>query len=335
MGRPAEAPRGVVVLMRHGDRAPISPKIGALDASQLGPAFESLLPSEELEAELLRIPIHREEKGPTGGAYSKFVGVRPWGQLTGRGVEQCRAVGREVRRRYPKAAMSAFSTDFPRTLRSAAAFLLGCGDTEAGIHVRSAKAELLLPNFDGSCKRYARRRARMAALAKEGGLKKLREELEAKLLPLLGENPLQHLLDFRGFCVHSDVVGSLAGLDWPLLGLVEEHTARLDAACYEDPEVVKLACGRFLHWLLELLSSPVNEVTLLMAHDNFLSAACIALGVYREGEWPIYASTVVVEAADFGPSGLKVRVLVNDDVRRDWEALDVFSESMRTIGQPR
>eukprot|EP00929_Paragymnodinium_shiwhaense_P001286 TRINITY_DN101510_c0_g1_i1.p1 TRINITY_DN101510_c0_g1~~TRINITY_DN101510_c0_g1_i1.p1 ORF type:complete len:381 (+),score=76.74 TRINITY_DN101510_c0_g1_i1:68-1210(+) len=326
-----EQPKQVVVLMRHGDRSPISGRVGTLDASGLAPAFQRLMPPADVMAELARVPIERAEE-KWSSHYSKFVGEPPWGQLTARGVEQCRAVGKEFRRRYPKAIIQAFSTGFPRTLQSAAAFLCGFAPSEeVVVRVRPAKLENLLPNFDGACKRYAHLRAELGAKAKEGNLKALRQDLHSSLEALIGPNPWQYSLDFRGFLVHADTVGDIGGLDWHLLERVEEYTAKMDAACYEDAEVVRLASGRLLHWLLALVAQPKHEMTLLLAHDNMLSAFLVALGIYREGEWPMYASSVVMEAADFAGDVRKVRVLVNDEVRRDWQALSDFDAALRGL----
>ena len=49
----------------------------------------------------------------------------------------------------------------------------------------------------------------------------------------------------------------------------------------------------FVQEVIDILRSPGHGITLLMAHDNMLTAFLIALGVYKE-QWPLYASQVVL-----------------------------------------
>jgi len=330
---PSAAPRQVIVLMRHGDRTPVVSKLGEVDMSDLSSTWESLLPTLEEQVGIDRVHVRRME-GAGRNSYASFLGVRPWGQLTSRGLAQCRLVGQELRRRYPNARIRAFSTDFPRTIQSAASVLIGFSSTEdVPIEIQSPHEQMLLPNFDGACKRYTKLRQSRITDAKAGRLRSMMEELEAALTPIIGDRPLDAVLDFRPLCVHQGSVGVLAGVDRELLRRVEDYAGWRESVIYEDPELIKLASGRLVQFVLDTMATTGHMISLLMAHDTMLSAFLIAFGVYRQ-EWPLYASTVVLETANLD-GVLMVRVLVNDEVRRDWEAWRDFAASARSVAMSR
>lgn len=315
--------------MRHGDRSNIAAKPGGLDLSHLQPAWEQLMPSPEERAELGRFRVALGAQDGTN-AYAKFVGTPPWGQLTSLGVAQCQRVGAELARRYPEARIRAFSTNFPRTTQSAAAVLLGFGaGSDVPITVRAPADETLLPNFDGRCKRFTRLRAERKARADEGSLRDMRDELKTLLTPVLGEDPLAATLDFRPLCIHEGSLGIVDGIDWCLAWKCEQYHASVEAHVYESAELTRLACGRLLNWMVEEFRRPEQEVVLMLAHDNMITAFLVALGIFR-GEWPVYASAVVVETADFDGK-LKVRTTVNDEVRRDWQLWEDFVQSLSHV----
>ena len=90
-----------------------------------------------------------------------------------------------------------------------------------------------------------------------------------------------------------------------------------------------MASGRLLHWVLDLLAEPGHELVLMLAHDNMLTAFLVALGIFRR-EWPIYASAVIVESADFDGE-MRVRVHINNEVRRDWVSWNEFVQSITSL----
>eukprot|EP00931_Biecheleriopsis_adriatica_P007193 TRINITY_DN108500_c0_g1_i1.p1 TRINITY_DN108500_c0_g1~~TRINITY_DN108500_c0_g1_i1.p1 ORF type:complete len:382 (+),score=49.33 TRINITY_DN108500_c0_g1_i1:42-1148(+) len=323
----APSPRQVVVLMRHGDRSPIPMKIGKLDVSHQAKAWQALLPGPEDSTRIDSIPIRRSHP-PGPNSYARFAGEGPWGQLTGRGVAQCRAVGEELRRRYPRAEIRAFSTDFPRTKQSAASVLIGFDALGVPVTVRSPEEETLLPNFDGACSRFAQLHKTRKAEAREGKLRDISAELQKLLEPAIGEKPLDGpILDFKPFCVHAESVGKTQGIDWEVTNLTEHYLASLEAAVYEDAELVRLASGRLVKEVTDALIQSGHRITLLLAHDNMLTAFLIAIGVFKQ-QWPIYASTVVLETADFDGE-LRVRVLMNDEVCMDWVAWGCVEKTLR------
>lgn len=264
--------------------------------------------------------------------YEKFVGTRPWGQLTSRVFAQCRAVGKEFRRRYPDARIHAFSTDFPRTLQSAACFIIGFGpERPVPIIVRPPEKETLLPNYTGDCHRYNTlwKIRGDAAKADDGPLGSLRKKFDAALEPVCGPNCLDIVQDFRPLHVHKETIGQIPGLDQHLIEMEYEHMSAVQNGMFKDAELVRLASGRLVKWVTEMLSRPGHEISLLLSHDNMLLAFLIALNVHKM-EWPMYASTTVLETADFDGS-LWVRVLVNDEVRRDWESWADFEKSLAPV----
>lgn len=44
--------------------------------------------------------------------------------------------------------------------------------------------------------------------------------------------------------------------------------------------------------VMDYLSNPGHQITLLAAHDNMMTAFLVALKIYKE-QWPLYASMVL------------------------------------------
>ncbi|CAJ1327396.1 unnamed protein product [Effrenium voratum] len=163
---PSEQPKQVVILMRHGDRTPVRETFGDLDVTHMAASWQSLLPREMEKSAMDSVVVQREE-GEGYNSYQQFVGSGHLGQLTSLGHRQCRRSGEELRRRYPTASIRAFSTDFQRTIQSAASVLVGFG-ADAPVVVRAPRRQVLLPNYDGRCGRYVTRRAALLAAANGG-----------------------------------------------------------------------------------------------------------------------------------------------------------------------
>ncbi|CAJ1327401.1 unnamed protein product [Effrenium voratum] len=287
-------------------------------------SWQSLLPREMEKSAMDSVVVQREE-GEGYNSYQQFVGSGHLGQLTSLGHRQCRRSGEELRRRYPTASIRAFSTDFQRTIQSAASVLVGFG-ADAPVVVRAPRRQVLLPNYDGRCGRYVTRRAALLAAANGGGAAKMRQGVEAMLAPMLGAEPLNAVLDFTPFCVHQDVVGEVPGLSWEVAKAVEHYKAFLEAAAYSDAELLRLAAGRLVKEVMDCLAEPGHRITLLAAHDNMMTAFLIALGIYKE-QWPLYASSVLIETASM-EMDTQVRVLMNDEVCIDWQPLGELQDRL-------
>lgn len=311
--------------MRHGDRTPIHPKLGDLDLSQLAGCWQTLLPSSEQRAAMDRFVVRLPDAG--NNSYAAFSGKPPFGQLTSRGVNQCRAVGREFRRRYPESKLEVMSTNFPRTIDSAKAFLCGFDTTDpVEILVRHSKAENLLPDFDGSCKRFQE----LNKLRKADAERQLQEQkliLNQSLTELLGgDDPVSRLLcpnHFKILYVNSECVGVQQGVNLELVKLIDEYYAA-QWSLAATQEFIQLATGRLLRECLEFFqdSSSDPQLRLCLAHDSTLVPFMQAVGAFRL-EFPPFASTVILEVTDIDHKEF-VRILVNDDVRLDWQPLQEF-----------
>eukprot|EP00746_Dinoflagellata_sp_MGD_P027892 gnl/MRDRNA2_/MRDRNA2_165911_c0_seq1.p1 gnl/MRDRNA2_/MRDRNA2_165911_c0~~gnl/MRDRNA2_/MRDRNA2_165911_c0_seq1.p1 ORF type:complete len:382 (-),score=37.12 gnl/MRDRNA2_/MRDRNA2_165911_c0_seq1:70-1215(-) len=335
----ADRPRQVVVFMRHGDRTPIDAKVGNLDLTHLGDKWKSLLPTVEERTAMDHFSVTRSSDAREGGTFAQFVGSAVHGQLTSMGFAQCKAVGAELRRRYDHSTICVFSTDFPRTIDSAKAALCGFAPQEdVMITIRSAADEILLPNYDGCCSRYADLQKHRQKLAMDR-VSALRQALETGLkIPLgVSDNDAANGVvpepsHFKTLCIHEKTVGQVAGVDVSLVNHMDKYYGELWSIMFEDLELLRLGCGRLLHWVESKLSSKPQgkpELFLLMAHDSTLVPLMMALSVHRR-DWPIYASTVVLETADFQDS-LKIRIVVNNDIRQDWLDLDNFRQSISEL----
>lgn len=327
--KPSEHPKQVVILMRHGDRTPVREKFGELDLSHLAPKWRSLLPTEAEQAELDSVRIEREE-GTGSNSYASFVGEGHIGQLTSLGFAQCRRAGQQLKARYPKAeGIRAFSTDFPRTIHTASCVLLGFAASKPvpTVSVAAPERQTLLPNYDGRCRRYAALRQQLVeaahgAGAAETALETMRRGLEEMLLPVMGPEPMNKILDFTPFCVHQDVVGTFDGINWEMAKKIEKYKASVEAAAYANPELLRLAAGRLVQDVMDYLSEDGHQITLLAAHDNMMTAFLVALDVFKE-QWPLYASMVLLETAELNGQ-TQVRILMNDEVCLDWQPLNTL-----------
>ncbi len=159
----------VVVIARHGDRAPIARNIGKVikDSKETQDLWQSKLPpAKDLEA--------------WATAYPPAVPLRPldhdehpYSQLTVRGAQELRALGTHLRKRYvdqlkflpdkihdhkadttTPPILYARATNIRRTQQSAQNLLLGLyPDGSLPIEVRPTHEETLYPNADRKCGR--------------------------------------------------------------------------------------------------------------------------------------------------------------------------------------
>lgn len=286
-----------------------------------------------------RYEVLRAEGAVEGGSHDAFLGSGPFGQLTSLGFKQCREVGADLRRRYPGFAVHAYSTNFPRTIDSAKAVLCGLAEeikkTPApSITVRSSSSEFLLPNYDGRCTRYDELLAARRSAAEEH-YSAHRAILEEKLKPLLGGSSALSRLKcanhFKGMRVHLETIGPHLGVDDDLICQIDDYFGHRYAFVYGDAELVRLGSGRLLHRAMQTFVVALDDTTphlhVCLAHDSTLVPLMVALGVHA-GDWPKYASTVVVEIAEKLGQGPHVRVLVNNEVRRDWQQWELFRRSV-------
>ena len=99
-----------------------------------------LVPASAAERLSCLYPVAHED----GFAYlRKTRAEKPFGALTKLGLETCARLGRAARRAHGGDAVSARSTNYARTIRSARAFLDGLGAPGAAIAVRRASRDAL------------------------------------------------------------------------------------------------------------------------------------------------------------------------------------------------
>lgn len=137
----------VVLLLRHGDRAPIARRAGSLVCSE--DAWAARLPAaEEIAAWNESHPVH-------GPAVPSDDREEPFGQLTSVGAQQTEALGIALRlsleRHAPHllpttaAHVAAHATNIRRTQQSLQNLLRGLGDVSVPISVRRLDEERLIP----------------------------------------------------------------------------------------------------------------------------------------------------------------------------------------------
>ena len=177
--------RHVIVVMRHGDRAPISQSAGDFSVRPYNDFWLRQLPSPD---EARRWDAAHPVSGPHQTVDET---VAPYGMLTSRGAAQCRALGEEVRARLLSVApgllrrVSARSTNIRRTQQTAQSFLFGLlpGETRAGVPVlvRPWAEENLVPKLE-ECPRLQEAASRIKPGDADAALKR-------SLAALLGYPP--------------------------------------------------------------------------------------------------------------------------------------------------
>eukprot|EP00283_Hemiselmis_rufescens_P018081 CAMPEP_0173439458 /NCGR_PEP_ID=MMETSP1357-20121228/20992_1 /TAXON_ID=77926 /ORGANISM="Hemiselmis rufescens, Strain PCC563" /LENGTH=455 /DNA_ID=CAMNT_0014404833 /DNA_START=56 /DNA_END=1423 /DNA_ORIENTATION=- len=324
--------RQVVVVHRHGDRTPLSLKVGDWEQSpELEEFWASRLPSQDTLArwgELNVDPTGTNLK-PRGESSSTSW---PYGHLTMLGADQLRTLGSRLRERYvgllsflppslpakdSASILQVRSTRYPRTINSVVNLLLGLypadsrgADPETGaratVHIHSeAKADDYLDGgSEDSCPR----------------LKELRESLDKSLsVPrrfLDAQANVRRAMTREGspspvnvsyirasevsICHASHGLPPLsAGMSPSVVGGVTDFNAWIYGQRGADPEISRLGIGP----LLSDISGGFDAVSggrggakmrVFSGHDSTLMPLLVALGAYDD-KWPPYASYVALE----------------------------------------
>ncbi|GAB5363121.1 hypothetical protein AAMO2058_000856200 [Amorphochlora amoebiformis] len=340
------------VFLRHGDRTPISKTVGtALDASGDADFWASLLPDatkQDLWDELN--PVIPKDIASRPYDYGKA----PFGQLTRTGAMESERVGTEIRNRYVGSllpekvdldSIKARTTNMRRTQQTMQNFLLGLypadlrdpDNNEIPIKTQPMRQESLVPN-SGHCPAYSYRSKIVAEEAKEtprvtkidrqlmrglgypsGGIRwaQAREVLTCYLLQGR-ELPNNLTAD------DIDAIGEVNGFIW--------------GAQFTDSTVARLSTGRLFAEVFSDFELAIddpddcNKMSLYSGHDSTLVPLLAALGVY-EGQWPPYASYIVIELAESTKTGDHwVRVQYNNEelLMMDgfWNRYEDFSNYM-------
>jgi len=311
--------RHAVVVMRHGDRSPISNKLGntALDVK----FWRTRLPSEgELEAWSSAHPVH----GPTKRLDHPN---NPLGQLTTLGARQCRDVGAAVAARLQEhaphldatSAPTARSTNMRRTVQTAQCFLSGLGaPVGTVVHVREWLDETLVPNVNKTPALGTALKGADVTAEESNAIDA--PELRARLVATLGFTspsavPVSQVREVL-VCLSAHSQPLPSGLTADDVHSVEELDARVWARRYRPVPVARLGMGALLHELRSLLTSiaageRAGGVDVFACHDTSLVAMLCAMDAFDER--PVgYASSLLLELAEDDLEGtFFVRTLLN------------------------
>ncbi|OQR87368.1 histidine acid phosphatase [Achlya hypogyna] len=316
----------VMMLFRHGDRSPITTKVGehlVMDEAEKE-FWISKLPTDDTIAKLGKIAkvtgmeTHLPPpKDPRDG------GVYPNGQLTQWGLDQMEAKGRKLRGHY-----AAFldgidagdvyirSTNVRRTIRSCQSLLHGLlpefvpaeTDAEPKLHIRTATVVSLEPTFTQA--EYGSRLARYKDKALAASLPPLPSHLgdmdavDAQVRAAIGIAPDDHIcytsLREVLVCRNAHKVPFPNAMPQEVYDKIvdyntwEFHTLFGNAAeCHEG-------FSRGIREIADLLHSVVHgnkapKLTLLAVHDSSLIAFWNAFQLVVGNVFPLYAAATVVE----------------------------------------
>uniref|UniRef100_A0A6T2IAT7 Acid phosphatase n=1 Tax=Eutreptiella gymnastica TaxID=73025 RepID=A0A6T2IAT7_9EUGL len=358
--------RQCIVLLRHGDRAPMTRDMGALVSGE---------DNEELWRERLPSPqtlAHMDSRFPIKQHKSQLVawdeGEQPFCQLTAQGVAEITAIGSALRQRLVKGCAPAqssilnavadpqevhvVSTNTTRTHQTSQAFLQGLyPDAASGsipVQVRSQDEETLLPSPGDAYLSMKADRIRNAP------------PLSPPVRQCLNAFGLDYEADYTSLCRIRDILTCHAVHELRLpegvtASTVEEITkeeARQHGHRYEDEVYTLYNIGRFCNELLQTMQSAVNssspggakcpKLALYTTHDTTIIPFLCALGVF-DGTWPKYGSNVLLELAqDVRTNEHFVRLLYDGAPRpfpfatptsplgHEWCAWSVFEQNLAT-----
>mmetsp|Transcript_41667 Transcript_41667/g.87228 ORF Transcript_41667/g.87228 Transcript_41667/m.87228 type:complete len:527 (+) Transcript_41667:13-1593(+) len=322
----------VIVVLRHGDRAPISRTAGELTCDER--FWCGTLPSAETCTTWDNtFPI-------IGPATAYDAGDAPFGMLTREGADQCFRLGIELRARLEAHAphllnpagggVHARSTNLRRTQQSAQSLLFGllAADREGAdaasqsnqvVHVREMAEETLVPN--------PQRCPRLRVLLKRSSQATLGEldsdvDFKHRIAASLGyEGETMRVDQAREVLIcmlaHSHKAGAAPlpdGISSEDVVRLTELNARRWCARFSDPVMSQLAMGPFLAEVRALLSATVESspasstrrrgaggVHVVCGHDTTLVPLLCAMGAF-EGGWPRYAANLTIELALAAPA---------------------------------
>ncbi|CAB1097137.1 unnamed protein product [Ectocarpus sp. CCAP 1310/34] len=352
MGHPAVPDalrlKQVVVICRHGDRAPVSSSLGKIldDGPDSVKLWNSKLPpQEELDRWNEAFPprVLGDSLGQTIEEIASAEG--PWGQLTSRGAEELRLVGEGLRgvleaggdegvggegSLFPagleaeKSAIFVRCTRLKRTHQSAQNMLEGLGLRDGvDLYVRPPERETLWPS-----KRNRRKQDRLIARAIAESTFPGQAELKTKTAEMVGVpeddvkwTTVREVLS----CYEAHGVALPAGaISSGLVEGVVDYTGWMWGRWFEQREMTRLSLGPFLAELLTLVGARGHEtgvpeagmpstpkLAIFSGHDSTLVPILTALKIYDD-VWPPYASYITLDVAEEEQGGGRlVRVVFN------------------------
>lgn len=330
----------MVVVHRHGDRAPISPVVGKVIRSLDHEDFwQARLPrAEEIAAWLSLHPVELP-----AGDEAMDAGEATLAQLTARGASELRNLGASLRRHLVDGAallpaaldpslLYARSTNSRRTQQSLQNVLLGLYPAEenSGAAPRmplrvGPRSDPMLPNGDGRCARIPELIQQMKREGYVGYQLPDHEGMLDRASAVLGYprdamkwSEAREVLTC--YEAHGLEMPEGVGITAELIDEIIAYTGWMWWKWFEHPEVGRLSIGRLLKEVQDMIGGALDgwddrKLAIFAGHDSTIVPVLVALGLY-DGSWPPYASYVAFEAAQ-GPQGEHlVRVVFNHEEQR-------------------
>jgi hypothetical protein len=344
----------VIVLHRHGDRAPVTKSIGpkyphTIEAEN---AWRTRLISGKNEELLKEVAKAQCSQGKDDLYTGRDVSKIPYGQLTDVGSEQLQALGASLKYRYTKENLFlpedlngdhifARSTNICRTINSLRSLLVGLYGMESAEDVASRCVEDRTkgvttfpvirsfpeghdPMIDGPCADPALKDETRKKIIEEHsiphGYPNEYEALNFKMQQLLGFDRVNFLQAREQLvCMQSHGVPFPEGLDESDISKLYDIELWVVKKLFGDPAYNAMAIGAFyleLHdRLKEIQGDAAPELmSIYSAHDYTLIPFLAGLQILPEA-FPHYAAYVVMEIADGDSKSDKyVRFLYNGEV---------------------
>ncbi|CAM9179369.1 unnamed protein product [Ascophyllum nodosum] len=334
-------PTQLVVIFRHGDRAPVSKSLGTIldEGEESTSLWLSKLPSSG-EAETWDKAFPPRVLGDScGQTIEEIVSSNPpWGELTVRGAEELRDLGGILREHVvagnnaalfpsgPETEASSIyvrTTAIRRTQHSAQNLLLGLGlSGDVDLHVRPRTRETLWPT-----KNHRRRQEELIDQASQENEWPNHADLKTTTSKMLGvrEEDIKWstvrevvtCYEAHGVPLPPDAISS------GFVQSVSDYAAWMWGTWFRGKEMARLSIGPFLEELLSVIGARGQEdgipeaniatrpkLAIFSGHDNTIVPILCALKIYDD-TWPPYASYIGLDMADDRNGRKLVRVVFN------------------------
>lgn len=325
--------RHVLLFHRHGDRTPERSAAAAklkLSPEHIAYWDSSIASAEQLEA-LARIGKVVGADPSLPANLSEHDDVRPYGQLTEKGVTDLRSRGRALRERYghlldSDAEVYVLSSNFQRTIQSVQSLLLGmfvdAGESDRSFFVRTLSPNVLKPahgpkDFDEIEKLVSDRIAQRQSHEREA-MEKLGQFMRGCMGIEAGQYVPWTSIRHEISCLQAHNMPLHEGITPAIADQIYTYDGWLWHRMYENNAICRKSFQGGVQAVYDHLKRVANNdiesrISFFSAHDNSIVALVCALQLQTRDALPPYNCILAFEVYEDIESGkLFIKVLFDD-----------------------
>lgn len=328
--------RHVLLFHRHGDRTPERSSAAAkLELSPEHVAFwDSVIATAEQLNALARIGkvVGADPSKPAN--VSDPDDVRPYGQLTEKGVTDLRSTGRTLRQRYgqlldpkrPDAGVYVLSSNFQRTIQSVQSLLLGmfvdAGESDRSFDVRTLSPNVLKPahgpkDFDEIERLVSDRIAQRQSHEREA-MEKLGQYMRSCMGIEQGQYVPWTSIRHEISCLKAHNMPLHEGITPEIADQIYAYDGWLWHRMYENKAICRRSFQSGVQTVYDHLKrvaskDETSRISFFSAHDNSIVALVCALQLQTRDALPPYNCVLAFEVyEDVDSDKLFIKVLFDD-----------------------